>query len=108
VIGSFFSVHNFFWRDAEKILTPNEWKNKKVGFIFGIDKPEICLIDGNFTFNFSDAPVMQYGNPISFEKTSVFYIIQIYNELHRVITSKSVELYKINSLLLLFNVLKPN
>ena len=69
VIGSFFSVHNFFWRDAEKILTPNEWKNKKVGFIFGIDKPEIDLIDGNFTFNFSDAPVMQYGNPISFGKT---------------------------------------
>jgi|LauGreDrversion4_2_1035121.scaffolds.fasta_scaffold12848_5 hypothetical protein len=64
----------------------------------------LTLINPNPLYTISQSQLY----PISFEKTSLFYIIQIYNELHRVITSKSVELYKINSLLLLFNVLKPN
>lgn len=65
-IGSFFSVHHWFWRDAEKNLVRDEWKNKKVGFIFGIDKPEIKLIDNEFIINFNDAPVTQYGNSSGF------------------------------------------
>ena len=44
-IGSFFSVHHWFWRDSQIIVTPEEWKDKKVGYIFGIDKPQIDEVD---------------------------------------------------------------
>jgi hypothetical protein len=68
-IGSFFSVHNFFWRDAEKILTPKEWSQKKVGFIFGLDKPNLDDFDGEVSFCFTDAPVILYGNSVGYENT---------------------------------------
>jgi hypothetical protein len=66
-IGSFFSVHNWFWRDAEKLLTPKEWKNKKVGFIMGADKPEIHQFQNKIIFMFHDPSFTQYGNCMSFE-----------------------------------------
>jgi hypothetical protein len=66
-IGSFFSVHNFFWRDAERILIPNEWKNKKVGFIYGLDKPEINFHEQEFVLRFTDTPVILYGNSSGYE-----------------------------------------
>jgi hypothetical protein len=65
-IGSFFSVHHFFWRDAERILVNDEWKNKKVGFILGVDKPEVQVIDEKFAIRFSDVPILQYGNSSGF------------------------------------------
>lgn len=61
-IGSFFSVHNWFWKDAEKIVTPERWKNKKVGFILGADKPEINQIQNEVSFSFFDPSFTQYGN----------------------------------------------
>ena len=65
-IGSFFSVHHFFWRDAERILVNDEWKNKKVGFILGVDKPEVQVIDEKFAIRFNDVPILQYGNSSGF------------------------------------------
>lgn len=65
-IGSFFSVHNFFWRDAERLLIPDEWKNKKVGFIFGLDKPQINGNEEDCNFHFNDTPVILYGNSNGF------------------------------------------
>jgi hypothetical protein len=62
-------VHNFFWRDAEKILTPKEWSQKKVGFIFGLDKPNLDDFDGEVSFCFTDAPVILYGNSVGYENT---------------------------------------
>ena len=67
-IGGYFSVHNFFWRDAEKILVPKEWKNKKVGLIFGTDKPNVVLSeDGSPSLIFTDTCVTYYGNSLGFE-----------------------------------------
>jgi hypothetical protein len=71
-IGSFFSVHNFFWRDAEKIITPKEWSEKKVGFILGLDKPQInqiSEIEDKSIFSFTDAPVILYGNSRGYQNT---------------------------------------
>lgn len=68
-IGAFFSVHNFFWRDAEKIIVPKEWKNKKVGLILGSDKPILHKISDKRFISFSDACVTQYGNSLGFENT---------------------------------------
>jgi hypothetical protein len=68
-IGSFFSVHNWFWRDAEKIVTPKEWLNKKVGFILGVDKPQIDETDSGAGFRFADPSLTQYGNSRGYKNT---------------------------------------
>ena len=60
-IGTFFSVHNWFWYDVEKYVVPPGMENKKVGLIFGKDKPFIMernLIPG---FCFWDKPVLSYA-----------------------------------------------
>jgi hypothetical protein len=47
-------------------LVNDEWKNKKVGFILGVDKPEVQVIDEKFAIRFSDVPILQYGNSSGF------------------------------------------
>lgn len=74
-IGSHFSVHHFFWRDSERILTPHEWKDKKVGFIFGIDKPDF----NNPYVCFCDPAIIQYGNSGGFggsERVSFYWDVE--------------------------------
>ena len=61
-IGSYFSVNNWFWRDAPKIVTPAECEGKKVGYIFGIDKPQIDKKDSQVLLSFSDVSLTSYGN----------------------------------------------
>lgn len=61
-IGSFFSVHNWFWKDAEKLVAPKDCFDKKVGLIFGADKPQIDKTYDGDVFAFTDAPITQYGN----------------------------------------------
>jgi hypothetical protein len=68
-IGSFFSVHHFFWKDAEKLITPKEWSEKKVAFILGLDKPCIFTKGSDTYFNFSDPSLTQYGNSRGYENT---------------------------------------
>lgn len=66
-IGGYFSVNNHFWKDAERILIPEEWKNKKVGLIFGTDKPNVILSDeGLPSLRFTDTTITYYGNSLGF------------------------------------------
>ena len=57
-LGGWFSPHNWFWRDIEKFVIPKNIGSKKVGLIFGRDKPSLI---GN-KFRFSDTPINSYGN----------------------------------------------
>jgi len=63
-IGSFFSVHNFFWHNLEEIVIPNLWRNKKTGIIFGIERPYLFYDsqNGKFYFSFKDTLINSYGN----------------------------------------------
>lgn len=63
--GGWFSPHNWFWYDLEKHVVPTEWKNKKVGIIFGKDKP--LLQQSQHTFCFRDRPITSYGNRTSID-----------------------------------------
>lgn len=58
--GGWFSPHNWFWHDVEKYVIPKNIGSKKVGLIFGKDKP--ILVDTSFRF--SDTPANSYGNAI--------------------------------------------
>lgn len=74
-IGAWFSPHNWFWRDVERYVVPNEWKGKKVALIFGKDKPSLfyssegssqVTLSGNRSklngFYFRDTPCMSYAD----------------------------------------------
>jgi hypothetical protein len=66
-MGGWFSPHNWFWRDLEKYVIPAEYKNKRVGIIFGRDKPSlfskmIQRQDKLNGFYFRDTPITSYGN----------------------------------------------
>jgi hypothetical protein len=55
--GGWFSPHNWFWRDIEKYVVPKNIGSKKVGLIFGRDKPVLL----NNKFCFMDRPITSYG-----------------------------------------------
>lgn len=60
---SWFSPHHWFWRDLPKYVVPRNMENKKVGIVFGIDKPSFSFDKKNrLSFRFHDAEVQQYGN----------------------------------------------
>ena len=59
--GGWFSPHHWFWRDIEKHIIPQNIGSKKVGLIFGRDKP---TLQHDSTFNFYDTPINCYGNII--------------------------------------------
>jgi len=80
-IGIRLSPHNWFWRDIEKYIVPETWKNKTVAILFGKDKPTLFWSNGsvvskvkykNFKpgFAFSDTAIKNYGNIESFENTN--------------------------------------
>jgi hypothetical protein len=60
-IGSRYSPHHFFWRDLSKHVVPKEYENKKVGIIWGTDKPGIFFNNNHMTFKFRDGPITSYG-----------------------------------------------
>ena len=60
-IGSYLSVNNWFWRDVNKYIIPNEFKDKKVAIVMGTDKPIIRYKNNKPVFQFSDTAVMNYG-----------------------------------------------
>jgi hypothetical protein len=82
-IGSFFSVHTWFWRDAEKIITPEKHLNEKTAFILGADKPLIDCVDSEALFYFTDSAITQYGNSRGYANTEriAFYWDPEYTDL---------------------------
>jgi hypothetical protein len=57
--GSWFSPHHWFWHDVEKFVIPKTIMSKKVGLIFGRDKPSLTTHN---TFSFTDTVLSAYGN----------------------------------------------
>lgn len=79
-IGTRLSPHNWFWRDIEKYIVPENWKDKTVAILFGRDKPMLFWSNGsvvskmkykNFKagFAFSDSAINNYGNIESYENS---------------------------------------
>jgi len=66
-VGSYFSLHHFFWHNLEEIIVPNSWRDKKTGIIFGMDKPYLFfdLSNNKFYFSFRDSVINSYGNRYS-------------------------------------------
>ena len=62
VTGSWYSPHNWFWRDLEDYVIPKQWKDQKVAIIFGRDKPSLFYENTRIGFYFRDNPVNSYGN----------------------------------------------
>ena len=64
-IGSKYSPHNWFWRDLDRYVIPESQKDKKIGIIFGADKPYMYSnpIRGTHysSFCFQDTPITSYG-----------------------------------------------
>ena len=57
-VGGWYSPHHWFWKDAGNLIIPKEWRSKKVGIIFGRDKPNILFNK----FYFFDNALTSYGN----------------------------------------------
>lgn len=82
-MGSWYSPHNWFWKDLEKHILPSEWHGKKVAVIMGRDKPSLfCSPDSPpigssdrtiklNSFCFRDTPVTSYGGMNKFETIKV-------------------------------------
>jgi hypothetical protein len=72
-VGTWFSPHHWYWRDIEKYVVPEEYKNKKVAIVMGRDKPYLFhgnddsgqpMMGGRFAINgfkFTDASAYSYG-----------------------------------------------
>lgn len=60
-IGPWYSPHNWFWYDIEKHVIPDNIGNKKVGMIFGRDKPGLFYDNHKVGFIFRDTPILSYG-----------------------------------------------
>lgn len=63
-VGTWFSPHNWFWRDIENYVVPDNMKNKSVALVFGKDKPSLFPNSNNdlTEFMFGDPGVTSYGN----------------------------------------------
>ena len=57
-MGGWYSPHHFFWRDISKFVVPKTLDSKRIGIIFGRDKPRMLYNK----FHFNDAAVTSYGN----------------------------------------------
>ncbi len=72
--SSWYSPHNWFWRDLEKYVVPKNIGNKKVAILFGKDKPglyyiknhkDVFLESGNVCYNgfhFGDSACTSYSS----------------------------------------------
>lgn len=56
-IGSYYSIHNFFWNNLK-----NKYKDKKVGIVFGTDKPFVFEFNNKLYTQFNDRQIFDYGN----------------------------------------------
>jgi hypothetical protein len=55
--NSFYSSHNWFWKDFEKYVVPSQYIDKKVAIIFGKDKPVLYSDNNGRYFKFRDMDV---------------------------------------------------
>lgn len=69
--GAWYSPHHWFWRDIEKNIIPTHLGSKKVGIIFGKDKPNLL----HNKFHFQDSAAFGYGN---IQSTSIYDVINFY------------------------------
>ena len=60
-IGSKYSPHNWFWRDLDSYVVPKSHQDKKIGIIFGCDKPYLSFRNDKRFFQFMDTPVTSYS-----------------------------------------------
>jgi len=60
-IGSRYSPTHWFWRDLDSYVVPKNQQNKKIGIIFGCDKPYLYFEKGKRVFRFMDTPLTCYG-----------------------------------------------
>jgi hypothetical protein len=60
-IGSKYSPHNWFWRDLDRYVVPDSQRDKKIGIIFGCDKPYLYEHNNKKIFCFMDTPLSSYG-----------------------------------------------
>jgi hypothetical protein len=60
-IGSKYSPHNWFWRDLDSYVVPKSHQDKKIGIIFGCDKPYLSFKNDKRIFEFMDTPVNSYS-----------------------------------------------
>ena len=65
--GGWYSPHNWFWKDIERYVVPSTWGTKKVGLIFGRDKPGLQPINNKLVFSFFDTPITSYGNSTGYD-----------------------------------------
>lgn len=56
--GGWFSPHNWWWKDAGKVIVPSNLGSKRAAIIFGRDKPRILFNK----FYFYDTGATSYGN----------------------------------------------
>lgn len=61
--GSWFSPHNWFWKNVHSTILRPELKNKKVALVFGRDKPSIRKYTNSdsLCFQFIDTVIDSYG-----------------------------------------------
>lgn len=84
-IGSYYSIHTFFWNDLKKHVGISNDKN--TGVIFGSDKPNFQFdsITNTCYTQFSDIGIFSYGN---FQKDKNFERVNFY------ISTDSIDLMK--------------
>lgn len=78
VLASWYSPHNFFWRDLHKFVVPKNMENKRVAIIFGQDKATLEVHkSGALGFKFADCNMQAYGTIQSKDNCD---IIQFYHD----------------------------
>lgn len=60
-VGAWFSIHHWFWYDLDRLYS----KDKKIGLILGLDKPNLSIHNNKAYFNFSDLCLNSYGSTLS-------------------------------------------
>jgi len=60
-IGSRFSPHNWFWRDLDKHVVPENYQDKKIAIIWGTDKPRLEIENNTLFTCFRDVVLTSYG-----------------------------------------------
>jgi len=77
-IGSKYSPHNWFWRDLDSYVVPKSHQDKKIGIIFGCDKPYLYYSNtGKKIFHFMDTPITSYSR-FDLNKTYDSHFINFY------------------------------
>ena len=100
-IGSYYSPNNWFWKDVEEYVIPENYKDKKVALIWGKDKTKII----NNQFTFSDIPMTSYGGFTKFRNTDRINFYWDYT--NPLLLVKQVHTLVNNALANIYNLKRP-